>query len=58
MNKVNNFLAVARDLEIIEDEEFAVLEWENRPRNLNIPYWQYDKFDLEQMKEDECRVSF
>ena len=58
LNEVNEVLAVARDLEIIEDEEFAVLEWENRPRNLNIPYWQYDKFDFEQMNEDECKAEF
>ena len=36
LNEVNEVLAVARDSEIIEDEEFAVLEWENRPRNLNF----------------------
>ena len=42
LNEVNDVLAVAQDLEIIEDEEFAVLERENRPEyseiSLNIPF--------------------
>ena len=29
----------------------------NRP-NLEIPYWQYQRFDLERLTVDECRVEF
>ena len=29
----------------------------NRP-NLEIPYWQYQRFDLERLTDDECRVEF
>ena len=27
-------------------------------KNLEISYCQYDKFDLESMKDDECRTEF
>ena len=26
--------------------------------NLEIPYWQYQRFDLERLTEGECRVEF
>ena len=29
----------------------------NRP-NLEIPYWQYKRFYLERLTDDECRVQF
>ena len=38
--------------------DVALLELENRPRNLNIPYWQYAKFDVDKMNNDECKAEF
>ena len=56
---VNEAIAIAHNLNIIDDEEFALLEFENRLRgNLDIPYWQYEKFDLDRMNNDECRAEF
>ena len=56
---VNEAIAIAHNLIIIDDEEVASLEYENRPRgNLYIPYWQNEKFDFDQMNNDECRAEF
>ena len=37
----------------------ALLENVNRPNgNLIIPYWQYEKFGLDEMSNDECKSEF
>ena len=55
-----NFLrsAIAYGLDILDDEEFALLHEENRSKTLEIPYWQYEKFDLDRMNNDECKAEF
>ena len=46
--EVNDQIEAAYMLDVIDDEEFALLREINRPqRALVIPYWQYEKFDLE-----------
>lgn len=39
---------------IINDEEFVLLYDLNKSRNLDLPYWEYDRFDLDSMVDDEC----
>ncbi|XP_065067584.1 uncharacterized protein LOC135693124 [Rhopilema esculentum] len=58
-NNINDALAIAHNLNVIDDEELALLEFENRPKPyLEIPYWQYKKFDLDEMTNDECKGEF
>ena len=58
-NNVNAAVFMAHNLNVIDNQEMALLENVNRPkRNLAIPYWQYEKFDLEQMCNDECKSEF
>ena len=39
---------------LLNDEEFVLLYDLNSSRNLNIPYWQYRNFDMNNMQDDEC----
>ena len=56
---VNEAIAIAHNLNIIDDKEFTLLEYENRPRgNLDIPYWQHEKLDVDRMNNDDCRAEF
>ena len=57
---MDDFLLELHFLGDIDNEEFIHLYDLNRRRNLhgNLPYGQYHKFDLEQMREDECLVEF
>ena len=57
---MDDFLLELHFLGDIDDEEFIHLYDLNRRRNLhvNLPYGQYHKFDLEQMRKDECLVEF
>ena len=38
----------------ITDEEFILLYDMNRSTNLDIPYLDYERFDLDKMNDDEC----
>ena len=42
----------------IDDEEFILLYEDQEKRNLDLPYWKYEKFDLENMENDECVSEF
>lgn len=43
---------------MVNDEELLLLLEENERSNLHngLPYWKYDRFSLEDMREDECEV--
>ena len=43
---------------LLKDEEFVLLYDLNSSRNLNIPYWQYPNFDLDNTQDDECISEF
>ena len=53
-------LLLMNDANVINDEELFLLQEANRPRNLHIglPYWKYERFSLEDMRDDECEVEF
>ena len=39
---------------VLSDEEFVVLYDENRSKNLDFPYDEYGRFDLDKMTDSEC----
>ena len=43
---------------LLNNEEFVLLYDLNSSSNLNIPYWQYPNFDLDNMQNDECISEF
>ena len=51
-------LLLANDLNLIDDEEMLLLYDLNRSKNLDIPYWKYDKFELDSLSDDECKGEF
>lgn len=46
------------DKNMINDDELLLLLDEFGQSNMhnNLPYWKYDRFSLEDMREDECEV--
>jgi len=44
--------------DIITDEEFAILYDVNCSKNLDLPYDDYERFDLDNMENDECIAEF
>ena len=59
-SKMEEALLLMNDANVINDEELFLLQEANRPRNLHIglPYWKYERFSLEDMRDDECEVEF
>ena len=51
-------LLLANDLHLIDDEEMLLLYDLNRSKNLDIPYWKYEKFELDSLSDDECKSEF
>ena len=44
----------------LSDDEFLILQDAGHGKGLHngLPYWKYEKFNLEAMREDECKVEF
>ena len=58
---MDDLLLEVHHLRDIDDEELMMLyDLNHRQVDLHghLLYWQYDKFDLEQMSEGECLVEF
>ena len=58
LREIGGALLAAYDLEAIGDVEFDLLHNLNTSKNLEIPYWQYEQFNLENMKADEGKAEF
>ena len=48
----------AYDDEVINDEEFVLLYDVNTSKNLDLPYGDYENFDLDNLSNDECKAEF
>ena len=42
----------------IDDEEFLLLYDINKSKNPDFPYWNYERFNLDFLNEDECVANF
>ena len=51
-------LAVFHADNLIKDEIFIILYDVNWSKNLEVPYWNYRKFDPELYTDDECLAYF
>ena len=41
------------------DEETCLLLYDiNKSKNIDLPYWNYERFDLDLMTDEECRTDF
>ena len=43
---------------LLDAEEFLLLYDLNKSKTLDLPYWQYERFDLDHFSDDECRAEF
>ena len=55
--EVRDFLAVAYFEDII-DEDVSVVVGFNTSKNLDFPYEDYGRFDLDEMDDSECITEF
>ena len=46
------------DRNMIDDEEFNILNDMNSSKNPDFPYWQYEPFDLDCLSDGECKTEF
>ena len=56
--EVREALVLAYGAGVVDKVEFALLNDLNKPNNLQIPYWQYDPFNLDLLSHDECWAEF
>ena len=56
--ELNDLLFALHNDGVVNDEELLLLQDENRPRNPQFPYWNYERFDLDQLEDDECKAEF
>ena len=56
--EVRDLLAVACFEDIIDEEEFLLLWDLHKSKNLDFPYEDYGRFDLDEMDDSECLAEF
>ena len=56
--EVRDLLAVACFEDIIDEDEFLLLWDLNTSKNLDFPYEDYGRFDLDEMDDSECLAEF
>ena len=58
MPKVRDTSLLSYAFNSIDASECLLLYDANSPKNPDIPYWSYDRFDLDLMTDDECKTEF
>ena len=53
-----NILLLAHSENVINDEDLVLLYDLNTSKNINLPYWSYKEFDLDTLRDNECRSEF
>ena len=51
-------LMLANDMTLTDNEELLLLYDLNSSKNLDVPYWRYDNFDLDTLTDAECKSEF
>lgn len=58
LRQVRNALLFSHAQNLISDEEFITLYDINSSKNPDFPYWNYQKFDLDTVTDDESKAEF
>ena len=58
MPKVRDTILISFASDMIDATECLLLYDVNSPNNLDIPYWSYERFDLDLMTDNECKTEF
>ena len=56
--EVREALLLAHNNNFINDEELLLLYDLFRSKNLDLPYWRYNMFDLDRLDDSECLANF
>ena len=56
--KTREMIVTAYAEKLLTDEEFLFLYEANKPDNLELPYYEYEEFNLENISEAECKTEF
>ena len=56
--KFRNTILLAHASRLINTDEFVLPYDVNKPKNPDLPYTNYDHFDLDKMTDDECKTEF
>ena len=56
IRKARNELLVSFCEEIINEDEFLLLYHVNKSKNPEYPYWNYERFTLQDKSEAECKI--
>ena len=51
-------IAYAYGSNFINEQEFVLLYDCHKSTNPEFPYWNYDRFDLDEKSNDECKAEF
>jgi len=49
-------IAYAYGSNFINEQEFVLLHECHKSTNPEFPYWNYDRFDLDEKSNDECKA--
>ena len=58
IDDMNDLFLGYYDAKIIDNDDLMLLHGMHRRRNAQFPYWNYERFSLELMEEDECKAEF
>ena len=58
MPKVRDNILLSFACNMINATECLLLYDVKSPQNPDIPYWSYERFDLDLMTDDECKTEF
>ena len=56
MQEVRDTLLLSFASNMIDATECLLLYGVNSPKNPDIPYWSFERFDLDLMTDDECKT--
>ena len=51
-------IAYAYRNNFLKEQEFVLLYDAHKSKNPEFPYWNYERFDLDEKTNDECKVEF
>ena len=58
LRETRNCIAYAYRKGFINDREFVLLYDANRSKNPDFPYWNYERFELDELTNAECNAEF
>ena len=58
VREITDMLLFGHRDNLISKEEFLLMYYLNKSRNLEVPYWSFDQFNLDLLTDDECTSEF